>query len=55
MARPVHHVERTGFFETKITRSPISKFREFVVHFVLSVSDGRYSLNHLVENIFNAA
>ena len=52
MTRPVYHAEQTGFFETKITRSPISKF---AVHFFLSVSDGRYSLNHLVQNIFNAA
>ena len=35
MTLPVDHAaEPTGFFETKITRSPISKFREFVVHFL---------------------
>ena len=51
MTQPGDHAEQTGFFETKITRSLISKFQEFVAHFFLSMSDGRYSFNHLVQNI----
>ena len=58
MTQPGDHAEQTGFFETKITRSLISKFQEFVccllefvAHFFLSMGDGRYSFNHLVQNV----